>query len=194
MSSKSLLTFRNVKLLSAKIVITKHFSESCKVYHTWELNFKSSREFVWCQFQWPRGLKRRSCLLKLWGRIRPGAWMFVCCECCVLSGRGLCDELVIRPEESYRLLCVIVCGLETSTMRTPWSALGRSATGQRKTECLVRKWKKKHTVTSDLYDIQQRRRNNYIHDKQKYHNTVQHKYNFKGTRAFSRTVNWVTFI
>jgi hypothetical protein len=29
-----------------------------------------------------------------------------CCECCVLSGRGLCDELVPRPEESYRLWCV----------------------------------------------------------------------------------------
>jgi len=23
--------------------------------------------------------------------------MFVCCECCVLSGRGLCDGLVTRP-------------------------------------------------------------------------------------------------
>jgi hypothetical protein len=29
--------------------------------------------------------------------------MFVCCECCVLSGGGLCDELITRPEESYRL-------------------------------------------------------------------------------------------
>jgi len=29
--------------------------------------------------------------------------MDVCCECCVLSGRGLCDELISRPEESYRL-------------------------------------------------------------------------------------------
>jgi len=26
--------------------------------------------------------------------------MFVCCECFVLSGRGLCDELITRPEES----------------------------------------------------------------------------------------------
>ena len=25
-----------------------------------------------------------------------GAWMFVCCECCVLSGRGLCDEMITR--------------------------------------------------------------------------------------------------
>ena len=29
--------------------------------------------------------------------------MFICCECCVLSGRGLCDGLITRPEESYRL-------------------------------------------------------------------------------------------
>ena len=28
------------------------------------------------------------------------AWTFVCCECRVLSGRGLCDELIARPEES----------------------------------------------------------------------------------------------
>jgi hypothetical protein len=38
--------------------------------------------------------------------------MFVCCECCVLSGRGLCDGLITRPEESYRLWCVVVCDLE----------------------------------------------------------------------------------
>jgi len=29
----------------------------------------------------------------------------------VLSGRGLCDELITRPEESYRLWCVLVCDL-----------------------------------------------------------------------------------
>ena len=38
--------------------------------------------------------------------------MDVCCECCVLSGRGLCDGLITRPEESYRLRCVGVCDLE----------------------------------------------------------------------------------
>ena len=54
--------------------------------------------------------------------------MFVCRECCVLSGRGLCDELITRPDESYRLWCV-VCDQETSRMRWPWPALGRSATG-----------------------------------------------------------------
>jgi hypothetical protein len=35
--------------------------------------------------------------------ISPGKRMFACCECCVLSGRGLCDELTCRLEESYRL-------------------------------------------------------------------------------------------
>jgi len=38
--------------------------------------------------------------------------MFVCCECFVLSGRGLCDELITRPEKSYRMWCVVVCDLE----------------------------------------------------------------------------------
>jgi len=39
--------------------------------------------------------------------------MDVCRECCVLSGRGLCDELITRPKESRRLWCVVVCNLET---------------------------------------------------------------------------------
>ena len=67
-----------------------------------------------CRSQWPRGLRRRSAaarLLKLWVRMPPGAWS--CCECCVLSSRGLWDELITRPEESYRLWCVVVCDLET---------------------------------------------------------------------------------
>jgi hypothetical protein len=34
-----------------------------------------------------------------------------------LSGRGLCDGLSTRPEESYRLWCVLVCDLETSRLR-----------------------------------------------------------------------------
>ena len=38
----------------------------------------------------------------------------------VLSGRGLCDELITRREESYQLWCVVVCDLETSWMRRPW--------------------------------------------------------------------------
>ena len=45
-------------------------------------------------------------LLGLRFRIPPWAGMSVCRECCVLSGRGLCDGLITRPEESYRLWCV----------------------------------------------------------------------------------------
>ena len=69
--------------------------------------------------QWPCGLRRRSAaagLLRLWVWIPLGAWMFVCCEYCVLSSRGFCDELISRPEES--------CVLETSCMRRPWPTGG----------------------------------------------------------------------
>jgi hypothetical protein len=67
--------------------------------------------------QWPRGLRRWSTaarLLRSWVRNSPGARMFVCCVCYVLSGRGLCDELITCPEESYRLWRVVVCDNETS--------------------------------------------------------------------------------
>jgi hypothetical protein len=77
---------------------------------------------LFCRSQCPRGLRRRSAaasLLRSWARIPPGAWMFFCCECCVLSGRGLCDELITLPEESYRLWCVVVCDLESSKMGRP---------------------------------------------------------------------------
>ena len=84
-------------------------------------NNLSGNLFV-CRSQWPRSLRRRSAaarLLRSWVRIPPDAWMFVCCECYVLSGRGLCDELITRPEESYRPWCVVVCDLENSRMRRP---------------------------------------------------------------------------
>ena len=38
----------------------------------------------------------------------------------MLSGRGLCDELITRPDESYRLCCVVVCDLETSRIGAPY--------------------------------------------------------------------------
>jgi hypothetical protein len=72
--------------------------------------------------QGARGLRRRSTaarLLRSRVRIPPGAWMFVCCVCCVLSGRSLCDELIPLPQESYRLWCVVVCDQETSWTRGP---------------------------------------------------------------------------
>jgi len=41
-------------------------------------------------------------------RISPGAWKYVSCECCVLSGRGLYDGPITRPEEFYWLWWVWV--------------------------------------------------------------------------------------
>jgi len=80
-------------------------------------------QWIWSWAQWPRGLRRRSvaaCFLGLRVRIPPGAWMYVCCEFCVMSGRGFCNEVMTRPEESYRLWCVVECDLETSWVRRAW--------------------------------------------------------------------------
>jgi len=87
------------------------------------LRLKNFFKFYCSRSQWPRGLKRRSMaarLLGLWFRILPGAWKSVCCECFVLSGRGLYDELITRPDESYRLWCVVVCDLENLMNEEPF--------------------------------------------------------------------------
>ena len=39
----------------------------------------------------------------------------VCCQVEVSA-----DELITRPEESYRLCCVVVCDLETSRIGAPY--------------------------------------------------------------------------
>ena len=47
------------------------------------------------------------------------------CFCCVLLGSGLCNRLITRPEEFYRLgVCLVVCDLETSQTRRPALDLG----------------------------------------------------------------------
>jgi hypothetical protein len=89
--------------------------------------FVSPLTFLCRSLQWQRGLRRRSSaarLLRLWVRIPPASWIFVCCEGCVLSGRGLCDGLITRPEESYRLWGVVVCDQETSKKRRLKPATG----------------------------------------------------------------------
>ena len=80
-----------------------------------------------CRCRWPRGLRRGSAaarLLRLWVRVPPGAWIYVSCECSVLSGRCRWDELITRAEDPYWLWCVVVCDLETSWMRRPWPTGG----------------------------------------------------------------------
>jgi hypothetical protein len=59
--------------------------------------------------QWPRGLRRESVTFRFLGlrvQIPPKAWMSLYCECCVLSGKGLCSGLITCPEKSYRVWCV----------------------------------------------------------------------------------------
>jgi len=63
--------------------------------------------------------------------------MSVCCECCVLSDRGLCAELITHPEESYRLWCVVVCDLETTKIlvneaKAHWGAIERERESERR--------------------------------------------------------------
>ena len=96
------LYFAIIQLSHCHSLVTSHFTVT---------RHRDSRS------QQPRSLRRGSAValpLRLWVRIPPGAWMPVCSECCVLSGRGLSDELITRPEESYRLWCVVVCNLGTS--------------------------------------------------------------------------------
>jgi hypothetical protein len=93
---------------------------------TFKFAFKTTTNKL-CRSQWSRGLRCWSAaahLLRLWVQIPQVAWMFVCCDCCVLSGRGLCKELITHPEESYWMWCVVVCDLETSWMRRPWPTVG----------------------------------------------------------------------
>jgi hypothetical protein len=51
--------------------------------------------------------------------------MSVSCECCMLSGRGLCVGLITRPEESYRVRRVWVWSwsLDSEEALDPWGAV-----------------------------------------------------------------------
>ena len=49
---------------------------------------------------------RRS-LVGIAGSNSAGAWISLSFECCVLSGRGLCDGPIPHPEKSYRSACVL---------------------------------------------------------------------------------------
>jgi hypothetical protein len=85
---------------------------------TWTRKIKKHNTFGLLQHtDYPTNWVRRSipvaaasCLLGLRVRIPLEVWMSVSCECCVLSGRGLCDGLIPHPEEFYRACaCVFEC-------------------------------------------------------------------------------------
>ena len=51
----------------------------------------------------------------------------------VLSGRGLCDELITRPEESYRMWGVVVCDLENLKSEEAMTRVGSPRQSEKKT-------------------------------------------------------------
>ena len=113
----------------------KYFNATIIIEYSTFIQISVILRFIVSRFRWLHGLRRRSaaaCLLRLRVRIPPGGWMCVSCECCVLSSRGLCDELITRPEESYRTWCVVLCDLETPWIRRTWHAMGRSAKSRNK--------------------------------------------------------------
>ena len=61
------------------------------------------------------------------------------------SGRGLCDGLITRPEESYRLWRVVVCDQETPKTRRLNPATGYENTTAM--GCNARKTNKQHAST-----------------------------------------------
>ena len=83
-------------------------------------------------------LRRESATARLQGlrvRIPPGPWMSVSCEWCVLSGRGLCDGLIPRPEETHRVrMRLSVIRRNNSCLHLQWIDRRGQAYKERKKE------------------------------------------------------------
>jgi hypothetical protein len=70
--------------------------------------------------------KARVCGRSLGGIVdsNPAEGTDICCECCVLSGRGICVGLITSPVDG----CVVSeCNREAAVMRRPWPTRGFSA-------------------------------------------------------------------
>jgi hypothetical protein len=137
--------------LNVQIVYNKLLSERDVVMFLYPQNILlknvyNPSDWVWPQHSyqltvlvvrshWPSGLWRgcvaaRLLGLRVWTPLE--AWMFLSCECCVLSGRVLCDGSITRPEEFYRQWRVIACDLETSRFE---AALARFGLLRRRENC-----------------------------------------------------------
>ena len=97
-------------------VITVRISGTCYLNQLHDRHLRKRKQITFSgQSQWPWGLWHRSAAARLqncefkshWGH---GCLSLMLVVCCV--GSGLCDKLITRSEDSYR-----VCNLETSTMR-----------------------------------------------------------------------------
>jgi hypothetical protein len=82
---------------------------------------------VKCVWVWSWILDNEGALAH-WGAV---AWMSVYCEWCVVPGRGLCDELITCPVESYLVKCVWVW-LWILDNEGPWPTGGLLHIGKKK--------------------------------------------------------------
>jgi hypothetical protein len=113
---------RSLKLQSAgsfpvKVVTNTSSLAHLPNYRHYILEDHSSRT------QWPRCLRHgftAAGVLGLGVRISPRTWMTVCCECCVLSGRGLCDGLIPHPVCMCVCACVCVIRCNNSPLQLQW--------------------------------------------------------------------------
>ena len=55
----------------------------------------------------------------------------------MLSGRGVCDELITRPEESYGLWCAVVCDLENLKNEEAMTRVGSQRHSKKKKKKLL---------------------------------------------------------
>jgi hypothetical protein len=85
-----------------KRMLTYHTMISCRNTSKFKL---SSQHGKFCRSQWLCRLRRVSTVA---GLLRlPVVWMTVSCDRCVLSHRGHCDRPITRPEDSYRMRCIL---------------------------------------------------------------------------------------
>jgi hypothetical protein len=106
-SCLTFLIFYNGSFLSN--ITYKQWCDCVRPYEKWRII--GFVDIIISRFQLSRCLKSEftaTRLLELRVRIPPAAWISVSCECCVLSGRGLCVGMITHPEGYYRLWCVSV--------------------------------------------------------------------------------------
>jgi hypothetical protein len=80
----------------------------------------------------------------------PAGGMNVSCVCSVLSGIGLCDGLITRPEEFYRVWCVQWVWSRSPVRRGHGPQLCRSATGRVWGEEGRKRWGQSHTENPQI--------------------------------------------
>jgi hypothetical protein len=103
-STGSRLVYIHIKLQCKGRYIYFHWLRNCNAHR---VNKVLKMTNVSCD---PVGARFKAwvcgCSLAGMAGSNPAGGMDVSCECCVLSGRGLCVGLIIRPEKSCRLWCV----------------------------------------------------------------------------------------